>query len=315
MTEIKKTKIHLVFIGGFIFACFCLAQSTLAANVQFTNNSVIDLSGLSTTLYALSGSECDSLTVNGSTLTVDVPSGSTFTLGTVSNNILRLAPSGSNAVLTLDSSNMSSGYVSQWIVNSSSSPTVSFLVGSLTPNVSYLAKADNIAIDYYSSNASSEISFNSSVGSVSKTFTIEKQDRPSSPSGGAVILLPQINQTTTTNQKSEQSVKNQQTNQLSSSSVPFQTTTISGCQKFKTNLSYGSRGSQVECLQKLLKAQGKAIYPEGTVSGWFGPVTKRAVIRFQEKYAKEILKPSGLKKGTGLVGTSTRTKLNQMLGK
>jgi len=315
MIEIKKTKIHLVFIGGFIFACFCLAQSTLAANVQFTSNSIIDLSGLSTTLYALSDSECDSLTVNSSTLTVNIPSGSTFTLGTASHNVLRLIPSGGNVVLTLDSSNISNGYVSQWTVNSSSSPTVSFLVGSLTSNVSYLTKADNTAIDYYSSNASGEISFNSSVSSVNKTFTIENKDRPSSPSGGTVTLLPQINQTTTTNQKSEQSVKNQQTNQLSSSSAPFQTTTISGCQKFKINLSYGSRGSQVECLQRLLKVQGKAIYPEGTVSGWFGSATKKAVIRFQEKYTNEILKPFGLKKGTGLVGTSTRTKLNQLLGK
>jgi len=40
-----------------------------------------------------------------------------------------------------------------------------------------------------------------------------------------------------------------------------------------------------------------------------------AVIRFQEKYPSEILASWGLTKGTGLVGKTTRAKLNQLLGK
>ncbi len=40
----------------------------------------------------------------------------------------------------------------------------------------------------------------------------------------------------------------------------------------------------------------------------------QAVIRFQEKYASEILAPLGLQKGTGYVGYATRTKVNQILG-
>jgi peptidoglycan hydrolase-like protein with peptidoglycan-binding domain len=62
-----------------------------------------------------------------------------------------------------------------------------------------------------------------------------------------------------------------------------------------------------------LKNQGKEIYPEGLVTGYFGPATQRAVIRFQEKYVAEILTPFGLTKGTGLVGTKTREKINGML--
>ncbi len=80
---------------------------------------------------------------------------------------------------------------------------------------------------------------------------------------------------------------------------------------FKSRLKKGSRGSEVKELQKCL-ARDKSIYPEGTVSGYFGQKTKAAVIRFQEKYAAEILKPSGLKKGTGLVGKATRRKLNEI---
>ncbi len=83
--------------------------------------------------------------------------------------------------------------------------------------------------------------------------------------------------------------------------------------KFNINLKYDKRGDDVRYLQTFLKAQGPKIYPEGIVSGWFGPLTKAAVIRFQEKYAEEILTPLGLEKGTGFVGEMTRAKINEIL--
>ncbi|RLC40242.1 MAG: hypothetical protein DRH33_00495 [Candidatus Nealsonbacteria bacterium] len=85
------------------------------------------------------------------------------------------------------------------------------------------------------------------------------------------------------------------------------------CQRFENNLYYGMKNEEVRCLQEFLKAQGPEIYPEGLVTGFFGPLTQRAVIRFQEKYAEDILYPLGLKKGTGFVGPSTRSKINQLL--
>jgi len=42
-------------------------------------------------------------------------------------------------------------------------------------------------------------------------------------------------------------------------------------------------------------------------------MTKSAVIKFQEKYASEILIPIGLSQGTGYVGSITRQKINQLL--
>lgn len=83
---------------------------------------------------------------------------------------------------------------------------------------------------------------------------------------------------------------------------------------FKSQLKYGGQSAEVTELQKCL-AQDPEVYPEGEVSGYFGPATKRAVTRFQEKYASEILQPSGLSKGTGIVGPSTRSKLNEVCGK
>ncbi|MGB9598223.1 MAG: peptidoglycan-binding domain-containing protein [Minisyncoccales bacterium] len=85
------------------------------------------------------------------------------------------------------------------------------------------------------------------------------------------------------------------------------------CQRISQNLFLGKRGSEVSCLQEFLKAQGQEIYPEGLVTGYFGPLTKRAVIKFQEKYEQEILKPWGLTKGTGFVGQTTRLKIEQLL--
>ena len=87
------------------------------------------------------------------------------------------------------------------------------------------------------------------------------------------------------------------------------------CSALYNNLYFGlSNNNEVKCLQDFLKSQGTDIYPEGLVTGYFGNLTKLAVTRFQQKYASEILTPLGLFSGTGYVGSSTRAKINQLLG-
>ncbi len=81
--------------------------------------------------------------------------------------------------------------------------------------------------------------------------------------------------------------------------------------QFKRNLQLKSSGNEVTELQKCL-AQFPDVYPEGDVTAYFGSLTKAAVIRFQEKYADEVLSPYGLTTGTGQVKTSTRAKLNEL---
>jgi len=81
--------------------------------------------------------------------------------------------------------------------------------------------------------------------------------------------------------------------------------------QFKSRLQLGARGDEVRELQKCL-SKFPDVYPDGEITGYFGRKTKQAVITFQEKYADEILKPLGLKSGTGTVGKSTREKLNQL---
>lgn len=85
------------------------------------------------------------------------------------------------------------------------------------------------------------------------------------------------------------------------------------CSGFNQNLFFGiDNEPEVRCLQQSLKDQGVDIYPEGIVSGNFLTLTLNAVIRFQEKYRSEILTPLGLQEGTGFVGFSTRSKLNDL---
>ena len=78
------------------------------------------------------------------------------------------------------------------------------------------------------------------------------------------------------------------------------------------NLKLGSYGVPVRELQKVLNmsfdTQVSSSGPgsPGNESTYFGIITKNAVIKFQEKYASEILAPYGLTHGSGRVGNDTR---------
>lgn len=76
---------------------------------------------------------------------------------------------------------------------------------------------------------------------------------------------------------------------------------------FTTNLSLGMTSPDVTRLQTVLAGRAD-LYPEGTVSGYFGPLTMRAVERFQVAYG---VASAGLP-GYGSVGPKTREKLQQV---
>lgn len=80
---------------------------------------------------------------------------------------------------------------------------------------------------------------------------------------------------------------------------------------FASGLYYGYVGTDVRRLQTLLATQAD-VYPEGIVSGYFGPKTLAAVKKFQLKYhvvdSEEDI-------GFGNVGPATRKKLRQIFGK
>ena len=71
------------------------------------------------------------------------------------------------------------------------------------------------------------------------------------------------------------------------------------------NLFRGISGDDVTALQELL-ATDPEIYPEGLITGFYGPLTEQAIIRFQEKFGIE---------GVGTVGPITRGTINKLFKK
>jgi hypothetical protein len=90
---------------------------------------------------------------------------------------------------------------------------------------------------------------------------------------------------------------------VTNSSLSNTTTTIAplSC-KITRTLSFGSTGKDVFCLQKFL-TRDTLIYPKGLVTGYFGSLTRQAVIRFQA--AHKIAK-------VGIVGPLTRFTLSTL---
>ena len=84
------------------------------------------------------------------------------------------------------------------------------------------------------------------------------------------------------------------------------------------NLSIGSTGDDVRQLQRFLNGNPQTqvavtgVGSPGNESSYYGPATARAVSKFQEMYAAQILTPLGLTKGTGGFYTSTRAQLNEV---
>lgn len=102
---------------------------------------------------------------------------------------------------------------------------------------------------------------------------------------------------------------------------PTTTTTTTGSMtgipagfQFTQSLTVGSTGTQVKYLQILLNSDSAtAVGNAGNETSYFGSMTKAAVIKFQTKYASEVLAPLGLTNPTGYWGASSRAKANALL--
>ena len=83
--------------------------------------------------------------------------------------------------------------------------------------------------------------------------------------------------------------------------------------RWTRTLKKGMRSEDVVMLQKVLMREVPDVF-RATATGYFGDWTFNGVVALQELYAKEILAPIGLKKGTGLVAGQTLKWLNAHYG-
>ncbi|MBP6855670.1 MAG: DUF2341 domain-containing protein [Candidatus Pacebacteria bacterium] len=90
---------------------------------------------------------------------------------------------------------------------------------------------------------------------------------------------------------------------------------------FTNYLQYRQSSSDIKRLQIFLNSDpdtriaDTGVGSPGHETNYFGLLTYKAVIKFQEKYAKDILAPWGFVKGTGYVGKTTLQKINQLISK
>ena len=92
----------------------------------------------------------------------------------------------------------------------------------------------------------------------------------------------------------------------------------SACHTFTQNLKKGSKGGEVMWIQQFLNSMPDTMVSvtgagsKGNETSTFGPATMAAVIKFQNKYAADILTPVGLTKGTGNWFAGSRAKANAL---
>jgi len=399
-----------IFVFGIGVVSLVFATQVQAAQVQFTEDTQLDLVGLDTALYVKANSECDSLTVSNTTLNTDIPASSTFTLKTANYTVLSLSPSGGTVTLAFDTSYFGTGYVSQWTASSSvEAATVSFTLSVPVADAYYLIKVNGVNLSYFKSSSGKLISFSYTGGFSNRTFTITRKNPAAVPTDVTPPTISQISvvvsQTTTTiSWKTDESslswivygtTTDYGLEQKTTTYVTFHSLTLTDLSasttyhyqiksqdsagnigsytdqtfttlaevvaemtiaelqaeisritaliaqlqaqlaeligvvikgvpaefSFETNLKYDQVSTDVKYLQIVLNSDPETRLAEtgvgspGRETNYFGPLTKAAVIKFQEKYASEVLAPWEFTKGTGFVGKTTRAKLNAILGR
>lgn len=102
--------------------------------------------------------------------------------------------------------------------------------------------------------------------------------------------------------------------QIAGQTIPAATTGL--C--VSNNLQLGDEGDAVRAVQQGLNQDSRTQVAfsgagaPGYETSYFGPLTKAAVIKFQELYASEVLASWGLTRGTGYFGTTTSAKFNAL---
>lgn len=312
----KNKRFFLLLI---FFLSFSLVDISYAANIYFTADAQLDLTGLPCAIYVASGSAADSLTTLGTNLTADIPSGSIFVIKTTS-TVLSMTASGGTIILGFDTGYFGTGYVTQWSASSSvSGATVGIDILVPNANTSYLIKVDGTNFNYYTSNGSGVVSFTYNGGFSNKVFTIQEGYAPVSivASAGTATAVPSkwpnISQSATGGQSASSTSLDNNGEMIKKLLEQIKILQLkleelkgglgkAGTALFVATLKMGSIGDQVRLLQEKLKTLG--FFPKSQkITGFYGLVTKNSVIEFQKFFKIDPI---------GIVGPKTREMLNSL---
>jgi hypothetical protein len=207
-----------------------------------------------------------------------------------------------------------------WTVSSTNATTTVYTIGDLTSNEYYLVKVDSLVSSSITgttctngvcrADSTGHITFTYTGGYSTHTFTVEHTSAPVSPisSSSGSTPMNRVSNLLSMGKKDEaKKVAKQYNLKIISSSTTTATTTY----PFKRTLRLGMTGDDVKALQQYLNTHGFTVSLTGPGSlgnetTFFGALTKKALIKFQEANAPYILTPLGLKYGTGLFGEGTR---------
>ena len=112
--------------------------------------------------------------------------------------------------------------------------------------------------------------------------------------------------------KQNEEQKTEEQTGVQNESIDRQTLDTKQCPFFTRYFKLGDRDEEIKKIQIFLRKEG--VFDYGEATGYYGPVTDRAIRAFQAKYANEILKPWGLSSPTGWWYKSTRAKANELAG-
>lgn len=285
-----RTVLLLAVLG--ILAITWVQRTAYGADLNYNADTDIALSSPNIQLTIVSGSQATSLTVNAGDIVVTIPTGSTFTVRSPSRDLtVAGAPadtiiatectSGGVRKVTITSQNTSNTSLTITPTDSQCSPTTSGGGGGggtysppLTPTTTTIATTTQLTVATTTPDLKAQIAV-----LLERLAALQAQVRAL---GGTVSTV-------------------------ASGQIPKEAIPLAGA--YKKPLVRGASNPDVAALQVLLKALGQKIYPEGIVSGYFGPLTQQAVQRFQLAYG--VAKEGD--PGFGTVGPKTRAKLNSLL--
>lgn len=228
-----------------------------------------------------------------SSLTVTLTDLNRNTVGTTSQSIIVNVITGADAEpLTLTETGVATGIFSGSLSLSQTTPTAGN--GTLEAN-----ESTTISVSYTDDQDSADTGSDSANASTA------------SSGSGAVIFFGGSAPLTISGTGSGTAITSTSSPSQTIPTIPNEPTPITGSGKIVTGpFAFGYEGEQVKILQEML-AKDSTLYPEALITGYYGPLTKKAVGRFQERYG--LAKPSD--DFYGLAGPLTRAKINEILGK